>query len=203
LGAASARNLGAKFAKTDFVLFLDDDDCFINNYVSEVLEHILVGTHKVGVCCTSRKCHAALRSGNNYTSLNLPLKQCIFGAGMGLWIQKNLFMDLGGFSGDHRIDEDTHFFCKIRVENISVYVSSTVGVSISPNLAPALEGKRLTALMDPKLRRSAYGLTFMAFRCEGRLSCADKFFLLSRYIRVTRKYYLHLLISHIKSLLSK
>ena len=103
LGAASARNLGAKSAKADFLLFLDDDS-FINNYVSEVLEHIRVGTYKVGVCCTSRKSHAALISGNNYTSLSLPLKQCIFGAGMGLWIQKHLFMNLGGFSGDHRID---------------------------------------------------------------------------------------------------
>ena len=203
LGAASARNLGAKSAKTDFLLFLDDDDCFINNYVSEVLEHIRVGTHRVGVCCTSRKSHAALISGYNYTSLSLPLKQCIFGAGMGLWIQKSLFMDLGGFSGDYRIDEDTHFFCKIRVANISVYVSSTVGVSISPNLAPVLEGKRLTALMDPALRRNAYRLTFMAFRCEKRLNYADKLFLLSRYIRATRKYYMHLLISRLKSLLSK
>lgn len=199
-GAASARNFGAASAKTDFLLFLDDDDCFAENYIDEVLEFASTGFYDLGVCCTSHTWHKILRTGKNFTKSDLPLKRCIFGAGMGFWIRRDLFLRLGGFDEVLRIDEDTHFFCKIRAERISVHVSSTIGIFISPNQVLPLEKTRLTSLRDPKLRMMSYRETFLAFKNDKRLSLADKYFLFSRYIRVTKKYYMHALFFHLSKL---
>lgn len=198
--AASARNFGAKSAKTDFILFLDDDDCFAENYINEVLELVRKGSYELGVSCTSHTQHKILRTGKNFTKLDLPLKRCIFGAGMGFWIRRSLFLELGGFDEGLRIDEDTHFFCKIRAERISVHVSSTIGIFISPNQVVAFEKTRLTSLRDPKLRMMSYRKTFLAFKNDKRLSLADKYFLFSRFIRVTKKYCMHALFIYLSKI---
>ena len=200
MGAARARNFGAKYAQTDFLLFLDDDDCFAENYINEVLGLASTGSYELGVCCTSHKHHKILLTEKNFTNLDLPLRRCIFGAGMGFWIQRHLFLRLGGFDEVLRIDEDTHFFCKIRAERISVHVSRTVGIFISPNQVLPFEKTRLTSMHDPKLRMLSYRKTFLAFKNDKRLSLADKYFLFSRYVRVTKKYYMHAVSFHLSKL---
>ena len=54
-GASAARNLGANHATGEYLLFLDDDDLFQDNYVTDVLNHISSTDHKVGACNTSTK----------------------------------------------------------------------------------------------------------------------------------------------------
>jgi len=199
-GAAVARNIGALNANTDFLLFLDDDDRFAENYISEVLENIKIGKFDIGVCCTSQKEHKLLKLGHSQTSTSLPLKSCIFGAGMGFWVRRKMFLDIGGFSEKHIIDEDTHFFCKMRSKGIDVHVSSTVGILIAPELAPASESARLTHLGDTKLKLDAYAKTFIAFHRDQNLSYADKFFLLSRFIRAARQHYAQLFFLKLRTL---
>lgn len=102
-GASDARNLGAKHAIDEYLLFLDDDDVFQNNYVTDVLKLISSTDHKVGACNTSTK--TFVTSDAIITKSN-KLKHALFGAGMGFWIERDLFLNLGGFDEALTIDEE-------------------------------------------------------------------------------------------------
>ena len=87
-GASAARNLGANHATGAYLLFLDDDDVFQDNYVRDVLNHISSTDHKVGACNTSTK--TFVTSDAIITKSN-KLKHALFGAGMGFWIERDYF----------------------------------------------------------------------------------------------------------------
>ena len=179
-GASAARNLGAKHATGAYLLFLDDDDVFHNNYVEDVLKHISSTDHKVGACNTSTK--TFVTSDTIITKSN-KLKHALFGAGMGFWIERELFLNLGGFDEELTIDEDTDFCVRIRANATPIFVNAGVGVSISPNEKSEEQSDRLTRSTEAKKIAESYTRTANKHLSNPNLSFGDKWFLISRSAR--------------------
>ena len=179
-GASAARNLGAKHATGAYLLFLDDDDVFQNNYVTDVLKLISSTDHKVGACNTSTK--TFVTSDAIITKSN-KLKHALFGAGMGFWIERELFLNLGGFDEALTIDEDTDFCVRIRANATPIFVSARVGVSISPDEKAEEQSDRLTRSTEAKKIAESYTRTANKHLSNPNLSFGDKWFLISRSAR--------------------
>ena len=179
-GASAARNLGAKHATGAYLLFLDDDDVFQNDYVTDVLKLISSADHKVGACNTSTK--TFVTSDAIITKSN-KLKHALFGAGMGFWIERELFLNLGGFDEALTIDEDTDFCVRIRANATPIFVSAGVGVSISPDEKSEEKSDRLTRSTEAKKIAESYAKTANKHLSNPNLSFGDKWFLISRSAR--------------------
>ena len=179
-GASAARNLGAKHATGAYLLFLDDDDVFQNDYVTDVLKLISSADHKVGACNTSTK--TFVTSDAIITKSN-KLKHALFGAGMGFWIERELFLNLGGFDEALTIDEDTDFCVRIRANATPIFVSARVGVSISPDEKSAEQSDRLTRSTEATKIAESYVKTANKHLSNPNLSFGDKWFLISRSAR--------------------
>ena len=179
-GASAARNLGAKHATGAYLLFLDDDDVFQNDYVTDVLKHISSTDHKVGVCNTTTK--TFVTSDAVITKSN-KLKHALFGAGMGFWIERVLFLNLGGFDEALTIDEDTDFCVRIRANATPIFISARVGVSISPDEKSEEQSDRLTRSTEAKKMAESYARTANKHLSNPNLSFGDKWFLISRSAR--------------------
>jgi len=179
-GASAARNLGAKHAIGKYLLFLDDDDVFQNNYVTDVLKLISSTDHKVGACNTSTK--TFVTSDAIITKSN-KLKHALFGAGMGFWIERELFLNLGGFDEALTIDEDTDFCVRICANATPIFVSAGVGVSISPDEKSEEKSDRLTRSTEAKKIAESYAKTANKHLSNPNLSFGDKWFLISRSAR--------------------
>ena len=179
-GASAARNLGAKHATGAYILFLDDDDVFQNDYVRDVLKHISSTGHKVGACNTSTKTFV---TSNTIITKSTKLKYALFGAGMGFWIERELFLHLGGFDQELTIDEDTDFCVRIRANATPIFISASVGVSISPDVKAEEQSDRLTRSTEAKKIAESYAKTANKHLSNPNLSFGDKWFLISRSAR--------------------
>ena len=179
-GASAARNQGANHATGEYLLFLDDDDVFQDNYVRDVLYHISSTDHKVGACNTSTK--TFVTSDTIITQSN-KLKHALFGAGMGFWIERELFLHLGGFDEELTIDEDTDFCVRIRANAMPIFISARVGVSISPAVKAEEQSDRLTRSTEAKKIAESYAKTANKHLSNPNLSFGDKWFLISRSAR--------------------
>lgn len=186
-GASRARNLGASLAKTDYIMFLDDDDIIINDYVKDVLLAVERGEFLCGVCNTTQKTQRLSKKGVFQTQPKHKLKDCVFGAGMGFWINRDLFNDMGGFDVDLRLDEDTEFFARLKSRKIKIHINQKVGVKIAPaEGTDANERSRLTN-SAPQLGAESYGATLIKCLALPNISLFDKLFLIRRFVRVASR----------------
>ena len=180
VGAGSARNLGVQAANTEYVLFLDDDDEFINGYVSYVLNECIPSTHKVGIANSS----ADVKQKSSVLSKNTSLRKAMFGAGTGLWVERQLFLDVSGFGDEQSLDEDSQFFCKLREEGVDIFASNIVGVKFAPERINLPQHDSLTRNASRKTIADAYFQTANKFIQSSKLSTRDKFDLVARSARV-------------------
>ena len=183
VGAGSARNLGVQAANTEYVLFLDDDDEFTNGYVLYVLKECIPSTHKVGVANTS----VAVKQKSSVLSKNTSLRKAMFGAGSGLWVERQLFLDISGFGEEQSLDEDSQFFCKLREEGVNIFASNIVGVKFAPEHINLPHHNSLTRNASQKTVADAYFQTANKFIQSSKLSTRDKFDLVARSARVISK----------------
>ena len=183
VGAGTARNLGVQAANTEYVLFLDDDDEFINGYVSYVLNECIPSPHKVGVANSS----AEVKPKSTVLSKHTSLRKAMFGAGAGLWVERQLFLDIGGFGHEKTLDEDSQFFCKLREEHLNIFSSNIVGVKFASACINHLQHNSLTRNASQKTVADAYFQTANNFIHSRKLSNRDKFDLVARSARVISK----------------
>ena len=183
VGAGSARNLGVQAANTEYILFLDDDDEFINGYVSYVLNECIPSTYKVGVANTS----VDVKQKSSVLSKNTSLRKAMFGAGTGLWVERQLFLDISGFGEEQSLDEDSQFFCKLREEGVNIFASNIVGLKFAPERINLPQHDSLTRNASLKTIADAYFQTANKFIQSRKLSNRDKFDLVARSARVISK----------------
>lgn len=183
VGAGSARNLGVQAANTEYVLFLDDDDEFINGYVSFVLKECIPSPHKVGVANAS----ADAKQNSPVLSKHTSLRKAMFGAGTGLWVERQLFLDISGFGDEQSLDEDSQFFCKLREEDVNIFAPNIVGVKFATECIDLPQHNSLTRNASRKTVADAYFQTANKFIQSRKLSNRDKFDLVARSARVISK----------------
>lgn len=118
-GPAAARNYGVNHTDANTILFLDDDDLLVPGYADWICEfrkaHMDVGygsssilrfdaePKRVDLYQTTRTSHIS----------SLPFNKRMVGLGCGFWIDKELFLNVGGVSEDLLVNEDTEFCIKL------------------------------------------------------------------------------------------
>lgn len=132
-GPSRARNLGVSFSNSDLVFFLDDDDILLPDYVARVLK-----MRDMNDPAPVFGFSAVLRSGSTSGSglktgpmhQGQTLSSRLGGLGMGFWIERSLYIDLGGLDETIRVNEDTEFCLRLANENILGWYEADPGVDI-------------------------------------------------------------------------
>ncbi|QLB13177.1 glycosyl transferase family 2 [Bisgaardia hudsonensis] len=124
-GAAESRNIGALYAKYDWLLFLDDDDRFMNNKC-EVLMQCIKSKSDINFIYHPAKC---LMVNEKFTYVthpysdiaNLTLENILLANKIGgmpmIAIKKSLFKQVGGLSTALMALEDYEFLLKLLSHN--------------------------------------------------------------------------------------
>lgn len=120
-GAAESRNIGAKHAKNEWLLFLDDDDRF-DIEKCEILEKAIEANHMVNFIYHPAKCMMVNENFSYYThpfqnerdiSLDSLLQANKIGGMPMIAIKKSLFLKVGGLSSELLALEDYDFLLKV------------------------------------------------------------------------------------------
>lgn len=142
-GAGAARNLGALAAKGSWLFFQDDDDSIAPNYWQSVAMHIENNCDQqndvYGFCKSksfSDRKEMLEQSYNNTSTFyfnenkSAYLKHKLAGLGVGFWVSKKLFTDVGGISEVIKVNEDTDFCLRLLKVGSTCYSCSDVGAFI-------------------------------------------------------------------------
>lgn len=124
IGAAGARNVGVSLAKSDWIVFLDDDDVFEPDKLLRIRAEIDKSPNSEIVYHTAR-IHMVNEGVEYLTSIKkestLALNELLAGNYIGgapvITIKKDLFESVCGFSEHLRSIEDYHFLLKLAVHN--------------------------------------------------------------------------------------
>lgn len=141
-GASAARNLGARTSRGKWIAFLDDDDEYINNYLS-VLEKFLAEVPKntgfVWGGVRKRKYSAGSQKVEEEDVIPESLRldpeslrgvALSIGAGFGVAVDSHCFQDCGGFDEMYKAAEDTEFFLRIMSRGYLPSACSILGVMV-------------------------------------------------------------------------
>lgn len=130
LGPSLSRNIGVEAASTDWVCFLDDDDCFTNSKIDVVLSKI--ESNDFDVLYNSATINL-VDEGISYRtapSKNLTLRKILEGNYLGgaplMSIKKEIFLLISGYSNDLKALEDYELNIKIIENNIRYEVIDDV-----------------------------------------------------------------------------
>lgn len=121
-GVASSRNLGVAMAKGKWVVFLDDDDELIPEYLWRIKKTIGSYENCVAVWTGARviqKSNDGVKIAertfpDNYSSPKYLIKDLLsIGLGFGFAIDKNVFNNIGKFDDKFSVGEDTELFFRL------------------------------------------------------------------------------------------
>jgi glycosyltransferase involved in cell wall biosynthesis len=107
LGVSSARNVGAKMAKGEYLLFLDDDDDFLEDWINDFKSKTssntdLIYCDMITISPTGTK--SVIKNFGKNRSTVIP----------GSWmIKKSLYLNVGGFDERLKFGENTELFFRI------------------------------------------------------------------------------------------
>ncbi len=120
-GRAIQMNKGAKIAKADILYFLHADSLPPENFDSLIVNEVEKG-NKAG-CFQMKfdKDHWWLNLMGYFTKVN---HISCRGGDQSLFIQKNLFLEIGGFDESYRIYEDNEIICRLYMKKQFVIIKS-------------------------------------------------------------------------------
>ncbi len=165
-GASSARNYGAKIARGKILLFLDDDDEFIGDYVSRVKDIAMSEEASWGFA------RQKIRSDVRYEPVNdkkskigehsrladsrVPFRRKVAPLSAGFWIRRSLYWEQGGLCVDQVVDEDTDLCCRLLAAGFQPWLEARFAVVLERS--PDLE--RLTNQDNKSINAECYLRTF-------------------------------------------
>lgn len=122
-GPAGARNAGLRAATSELVAFLDDDDEYLPSCLGSVAS-ALAGAHRtVGLCWTGVLLELAGGGGPRASRIRDLAPRIVdrrsllesflaIGLGHGVAVRRECFLEVGGFSEELRLVEDTEWFLR-------------------------------------------------------------------------------------------
>ena len=165
-GASSARNFGAKIARGQILLFLDDDDEFIGDYVSRVKDIAMseeafwgFARQKIRADAGHELLHdkkSKIGENSRLADRRVPFRRKVAPLGAGFWIRRSLYWELGGLSVDLVIDEDTDLCCRLLAAGFEPWLEARFAVVI--DRSPEIE--RLTNQDNKSIIAECYLRTF-------------------------------------------
>lgn len=138
-GPAGARNFGVSVAHGTTVLFLDDDDLMLPGYPAQVLRlrhsapEALYGFSSIVPFRGDRDPDTLIehQAGHAMLVASLePFRKRLAGLGCGFWIDRNLFVTLGGIAEDILVNEDTEFSVRLLAHGVAGLFSPEPGVAV-------------------------------------------------------------------------
>lgn len=124
MGASFSRNLGASYVNTDWICFLDDDDCFTREYIRAILS--LIRESPEVEAWVADTVGGSQRMTGLVPADDVMARNKVGGCS-GLVIKKSLFDRVGGFDADLRSMQDWDLWIRL-LENDALYYSGLSGV---------------------------------------------------------------------------
>lgn len=118
MGVSGARNIGAEHVKTNWILFLDDDDEILEGYIQEASEAALHDFDIDAFWCNI-KVQTSTESQSYRTFIDSNCTDKIIyqalkiGASYGLLVKLSVFRALSGFDCSLKVGEDTDFIIRL------------------------------------------------------------------------------------------
>ncbi|MBR2657848.1 MAG: glycosyltransferase family 2 protein [Loktanella sp.] len=171
-GAAGARNHGVAQALGEIIMFLDDDDVMVADYPKRVLAAAQGGTADWGFSSFAVvqgvdnapddwKLSNSLSFKTGVISTKIPLLQRMPGFGVGFWIRRSVFMQLGQIRTDQILDEDGDYFCRLYGEGFTAWFEAEPGNIISRDYLSSDEhAPQLTRSTDPLVESQCHLRTY-------------------------------------------
>ena len=137
-GPASARNFGVSHAKSDVILFADDDDLLKSGYVAHVTE--MATKARYGFCATQSFADPpaslpAFHPAGQVNIASLPFNKQLGGLGCGFWVHRSDFAAVGGINPALRVNEDTDFSIRLRTVGLKGIFETGTGMMIRQHQA--------------------------------------------------------------------
>lgn len=134
-GIGAARNAGIAASLGSVIFFLDDDDEIMPDYPATILagpaaqfdygfSNILTATADGAIQ------QGKPRFASGAISPRAPLRKQLCGTGMGFWINRPVALDIGPFSTEIAINEDTEFLCRLISQGRSAYYHASAGMTV-------------------------------------------------------------------------
>lgn len=133
-GASETRNLGVDLSAGKFILFLDDDDILMPEYLEYLPEVLQKNDANWGFCDQmSNGKMTKIRMPNSGFLKTQKFRKLKARLSAGFWIKRSLFLEIGGLDVNLTIDEDTDLCCRLLARGYMPYYSRMVGIHYSRN----------------------------------------------------------------------
>jgi hypothetical protein len=124
--------------QAEIVFFLDDDDIMLPDYPARILAALNGpgGAARFGFSSVLRgERLVGKRLAEGMIPPDAPLSERLAGLGMGFWIRREKFVEMGGIDAGLAVNEDTEFYLRLAAQAVPGWYSQAPGVRIRP--APA------------------------------------------------------------------
>ncbi len=189
LGAARARNRAVAAATGQTVLFLDDDDEMLPDYPARVLRaaagSALFGFAAVLSCEDGGPERLEImRYATGRLPTRAPLRHRIGALSAGFWIDRALYLDIGGLPADQTVDEDTALCCALASRGVLPWYETAPGVRVHRgHSAAGSTADQLTRATPGEVVTACYLRTWQRHGDAFPPFSAERWFLATRYVR--------------------